>query len=611
MAEFKRLPTQDELSRMLYLQQLTGKSGTEIFNENLNAGSTVKSLPDNFFQRLSSGANTAKKGVNDFGAYLGVPNLSAATKKLFPGYVGNSKVSIPTGFNFAPKQDPMGGVVPQGLQTQQVNVDQLLKAIKPADLTPIPAYEKIYGDIGAGNAPKPLDVAEVAATAFVPAKAGMAAGKGLLNVAEATKGLPVGMSIKDVSKASTILPDESFVKGVKSGEEMFVQHNLSADKLIKADKLGGMPVPSLAISKSGAPLEGFGDITLVGSKELASPSAKNPVYKSDAYTKTRPYIEYKIDRKSEDNLKNIFFDVFDKVPDANHSFYRVFDKWNERGNEDIFRAKFLNEKGLLPNKNEFKQSYEFSDEMGNIIRQLKPEYETWLNNFDNSLPDLGVNVKETIFKGRTSSGKARYAPVTLENIVKEMKGGAGSQNWHGVGQLRAVATPRFKNFAEVKASREKLLSGEEMSKIKEQSDSAYNDLTNRLYELKRYRADDALLEVAETKSLSALDRIYGDKMTPEIKADVYTYLNKLKELPTEYFEIKPQRAMDIGEFAGAIIPVDSPKSVRDILQKRGVQNVYEYSTPQERKDLIKKFGKEMFAAAPVTGGLLGSQEERK
>lgn len=611
MAEFKRLPTQDELSRMLYLQQLTGKSGTEIFNENLNAGSTVKSLPDNFFQRLSSGANTAKKGVNDFGAYLEVPNLSAATKKLFPGYVGNSQVNIPTNFNFAPKQDPMGGVVPQGLQTQQVNVDQLLKAIKPADLTPIPAYEKIYGDIGAGNAPKPLDVAEVAATAFVPAKAGMAAGKGLLNVAEATKGFPVGMSIKDVSKANTILPDESFVKGVKSGEEMFVQHNLSADKLIKADKLNAMPVPSLAISKSGAPLEAFGEITLIGPKEFAIPSAKNPIYKADAYTKTQPYIEYKIDKKSENNLKNVFADVLNDVPDSEYSLDRAINEWRDKDRQDIFRAKFLKDQGLLPDKNEFKEPYQFSNEMGYRIRELQPEYKDWLNNFEDLLPNLGVDVKESLFKGYSPSGKQKYVPANLENIVKEMKGGAGSQNWHGIGQLRAVATPKFKSFSEIKANREKLLTGNVMNQIKDDASNAYNDLTKRLRDLARYDADDALLEVAETKNLSALDRIYGDKVTPELKADVYTYLDKLKSLPTEYFEVKPQRAVGIEEFAGAIIPVDSPKSVRDILQKRGVQNVYEYSTPQERKDLIKKFGKEMFAAAPVTGGLLGSQEERK
>lgn len=605
MAEFRKLPTQEELQKMLYMGQLQGKSTQDIINENLASGTTIKALPENFFATAGAGARQAGQFVNRAGTAQDIA-------KLFPGYTGQTKVSIPTSYNFAGKMDPYSGqAMPSGLQTQQIPYGDILKAIKPADVLGLTGTQQAYSDIGAGKAPSPMDVLDVVglgAATVKPAQLGFKAGKGLL---EATKGLPIGMSIQDVSKLNVLAPEESLVKGVKAGEEMFVQHNLSADKLIKADKLGGMPVPSLAISKSGAPLEGFGDITLIGSKELALPSAKNPVYKSDAYTKTRPYIEYKIDRKSEDNLKNIFSDVMDKVPDANHSFYRVFDKWNDRGSEDIFRAKFLNEKGLLPNKNEFKHSYEFSDEMGNIVRQLKPEYETWLNNFDNSLPNLGVNVKETIFKGYTPSGTRKFAPANLENIVKEMKGGAGSQNWHGVGQLRAIATPKFKNFNEVKASREKLLSGEKMNEIKEQSDSAYNDITNRLYGLKRYRADDALLEVAETKNLSALDRIYGDKMTPELKADIYTYLNKIKELPTEYFEIKPQRAVDIGEFAGAIIPADSPKSVRDILSKRGITQIYEYSTPQERKDLVKKFGKEMFAAAPISGGLLGSQQDQR
>ena len=177
--------------------------------------------------------------------------------------------------------------------------------------------------------------------------------------------------------------------------------------------------------------------------------------------------------------------------------------------------------------------------------------------------------------------------------------------------MRAVSSPKFKNFSEVKANRKSLLSGDKMNEIKQQSEDAYNNLTKRLRELSNYDADDVLLEIGETKNLGALDRVYQGKVTPELKSDIYTYINKLKSLPTEYFEVKPQRAVGIEEFAGAIIPVDSPKSVRDILQKRGVQNVYEYSTPQERKDLIKKFGKEMFAAAPVTGGLLGSQEERK
>lgn len=193
MAEFKRLPTQDELAKMLYQMQLGGKSNQDIINENLNAGSTVRAIPDNIFQKMAGGARIAKEQVNKLGT-------AADVAKMFPGYTGQKQVNIPTSFNFAPKQDPSGGVVPQGLQTQQVNVDQLLKAIKPADVLGITGAQQAYTDIGMGKAPNPMDVLDVAGLGV----AGLGAGKGLLGVAKATKGLPVGMSIKDVSSPFSI-----------------------------------------------------------------------------------------------------------------------------------------------------------------------------------------------------------------------------------------------------------------------------------------------------------------------------------------------------------------------------------------------------------------------
>lgn len=188
MAEFSRLPTQEELSRMLYQMQLGNRSQQDIINENLAKGSTVKPIPDNIFQKMAGGAQTAKEQVNRLG------NASDIAK-LFPGYTGQSQVTIPTGYNFAAKQDPSGGVVPAGMQTQQINIDQLLKAIKPADVLGITGAQQAYSDVGMGKAPKPMDVLDIAGLGI----AGLGAGKGLLEVAKATKGLPVGMSIKDVS----------------------------------------------------------------------------------------------------------------------------------------------------------------------------------------------------------------------------------------------------------------------------------------------------------------------------------------------------------------------------------------------------------------------------
>jgi hypothetical protein len=147
-------------------------------------------------------------------------------------------------------------------------------------------------------------------------------------------------SVKPVGDVSKGLLSQ-YVPGVRAGEELIVQHNLSPEKLVAANKLGGMPVPSLAISKVSEPLSGFGDISLIGSKEMAIPSAKNPVFRSDAYTKRSPGIDYNIDYKSQQNLKGVLGDTLNKVPNAERDFSNLIDEYKDREYNNLFVAKFL------------------------------------------------------------------------------------------------------------------------------------------------------------------------------------------------------------------------------------------------------------------------------
>jgi hypothetical protein len=265
----------------------------------------------------------------------------------------------------------------------------------------------------------------------------------------------------------------------------------------------------------------------------------------------------------------------------------------------------LQERGELPDPKQFENPYLFQGAVNKRIDSLGPEYADWTAGLDDRLKDAGVNIKERIFKGFTYSGDRRYAAATLDNIVKEMKGGAGSEGFnYGVGNLRAVATPRFRTLAQVKAARGKLVDGKKMDEIKQQAQDAYVDILERMRGVnERYSAEDALLEFAESKRISTLDRIYDGKMPDDLKADIGIFLQKIQELPTEYFELKPQRAVTLDEFRGAIIPKDTPQSARDVLNKAGITEVYEYSTPEERKALFQKYGKEMFTAAPAGTGI--------
>lgn len=414
------------------------------------------------------------------------------------------------------------------------------------------------------------------------------------------------------------VPRESFVPGVEAGKELIVHHNITPEKLARVEKVGGMPVPSIAISNIENPLAGFGEITLIGNPAMANPSAKNPVFGFDAYTARAPKIDYKIDDKSAKKLENIFEDVKQDLSDydAKTGVYRLVDNWGDRSYSEIMKVKFLKEKGMLPNKEDFPEKWRYSSAIEDTVSNLKSEYADWLVDFDRKLPELGVKVEERIFRGYTDLGNRRYAEVNLENLVREMKGGAGSEGFnYGIGNLRAVASPKFRKLDDIKASREKIVPSEEFKKVKEEINDAYSSLTDRIGNLSDkegygYRPEDVLYDIGQARNVNLVDR-FKSGADDKLKADIGIFIRKLQQLPTEYFEIKPQRGVQVSEFEGAIVPADVPQRSVDYLRSQGINDIYYYSTPEERKELFKKFGNQMFGAAPALPaiGLLGDEGE--
>ena len=73
-------------------------------------------------------------------------------------------------------------------------------------------------------------------------------------------------------------------------KDMVFLHNTSPDKLALYDNIGGLPSPSIAVTKADTPHEGFGNITLIGKPEKFDPAVdpRNKVYSADAYTPRGP-----------------------------------------------------------------------------------------------------------------------------------------------------------------------------------------------------------------------------------------------------------------------------------------------------------------------------------
>jgi hypothetical protein len=62
-----------------------------------------------------------------------------------------------------------------------------------------------------------------------------------------------------------------------------VMHNIDSNNLVAIDELGGLPVPSMAVTPEGQPYTNFGDISLIGTEDMGDPS-NVPIFDADGYT---------------------------------------------------------------------------------------------------------------------------------------------------------------------------------------------------------------------------------------------------------------------------------------------------------------------------------------
>ena len=98
---------------------------------------------------------------------------------------------------------------------------------------------------------------------------------------------------------------------VEETRDLLALHNMTADNLRGALKLGGLPMPSIAIVKAAAGHSKYGPISVVFEKSTIDPQAdrRNKVYGGDAYTPTAPKVEYPVNdrvmRKVEKHLAEL------------------------------------------------------------------------------------------------------------------------------------------------------------------------------------------------------------------------------------------------------------------------------------------------------------------
>lgn len=118
-------------------------------------------------------------------------------------------------------------------------------------------------------------------------------------------------------------------------------HNLTESKLLSALRLGGFPMPSIAVTRTDIPHTNFGEISLVMDKRAVDPKAsrKNTVYSADAWTPTFPQVEYEADTQAEWRISRRIGELSARVDpyfqdDLRRLQYGLDDYLNRHGGEE-------------------------------------------------------------------------------------------------------------------------------------------------------------------------------------------------------------------------------------------------------------------------------------
>ena len=429
---------------------------------------------------------------------------------------------------------------------------------------------------------------------FVPAAATKAAGKAV----KAVKG-----ALEEGDEAADI------------GDRLHTFHRLSSDKLHHADRMGGMPMPSIGVGRVDAPYDGYGDIELIGAKTMANPSARNPVFSPDAYSPTYPRVNYRFNEENVGALIDDLAPYTEKIGADPIALHMDLDDQlgRLRYREDV-RAKYLDEKGVeLPNDLE---GWELNSWISKQVSD-DPEYNAWAREMFDSL-----DAEERLFFGYTPSGNRRYKPHTLENALKYMKEDMVDNNqtgMFGAGAFRAQVAPTFKTLEDVKGARDRISQPGVLTEMKDKLNNDLIEISGEFADYAKYTDRnqfiagdmhrDQLLEIAQGNS--DWDE-YFPGAPEELNQRWGAYLENLKNAPTAYFEAKPQRIVTLDEFQGALIPADAPQEVEDILRRNSIDRIERVTDEADRLAKMRKFQDMLFGIGGVgTAGILAARGQDK
>lgn len=492
-------------------------------------------------------------------------------------------------------------------------------------------------------------------------------------------------------------------------KDLVAIHNTTETKLLDSIKLGGLAVPSIAITKADYGHENFGEISLIFKKDSIDPAnTKNKVYNADVYSKRFPKTVTKFsdiavdelqakfaesakifnektysieDYLKDDTIGNIVDKLFYKnyvriefLKDSGIAFEPVYKDYSLGNSKDEAVLEMLISKfePIITNKQEADYDYVMENVKPEVVKVLKEQYtmlseNTTMQSLKKSYKELAENIDNDLYfrevdnyivkakehyknKGSkvlderesyeklreltngkdkeikryirellnkydeglyfrndkdyyTSSGYPRsfnqlYNKADLQSIVQYMVGNVQNSEGYsyGVGNVRSLLAKQYKSISEIKQDSDKILSAEEMGEFKAESQRLFEALCDEIgIQEGVYGVDttpDLLVEIAGKKiTTENILKTFREWNRPLPKTDTISnikqFFAQLKDYPTEYFEVKPQRVVDFGEVVKVFAPSSTDPQIIDYFTSNNINiELYDSSTPT-RAELVK------------------------
>ncbi|WP_239992952.1 hypothetical protein [Neisseria lactamica] len=406
--------------------------------------------------------------------------------------------------------------------------------------------------------------------------------------------LPITKTQFDYAVYLENMPSEGlrFSRAPKQADDvrdLMVTHNISGRGILHAARMGGLPFASVAVTRQSNPLDGFGEVTLIGNRDYIDPKGANKakVFGSDIYSPRYPSVSYEYDRKDLQGVVGRFKQAAQAVGDVTLESAVMYESEGRGLNEVLSRSlavkyQFLKDGGIdvspvmksgglggraVPETDYF----ETLAKVDGLVEGRASEFERYVEDVADTVP-----VKERLYQGISErSGKRLYKPHTLENVVKKLKKdirGGESANY-GLPSLRARVTPKFKSVDDIRKNKGRLVSSEDFAEAKAEIEAESAKLAQAVG-VSEWEIIDVVGAVVDDGAAAAFER-YGIANTVENGRAVAGFIAKLKAMPAEYFEGKAKDVTLFSDFAGAVVPSDLNARARKVLEDAGLK-LYEY-----------------------------------